>query len=204
MNDTKSFDTENPMTNAHALLKLAAVCGFLGPIVLLTSDLFLGPGSFEWTVGLWTAFMLMIPAVVGFTYLLVAYGSKVALVGGSLAYFGLLAGASMQILFRVYSVLQEQGSTVTIEQLRSTFKLVASTQMIGLTWPLGLILLSIACLTTRAVHIAVPILLVIGAIAFPLGRIAGSTVGVFLSGAAFVIAFGIVGIRLWNISKEWD
>ncbi len=193
------------MPNALPLmLKVAAVCAFLGPLILLASDLLLTTPSFEWTIGLWIAFMLLIPAVMGLTYILAASGSRLAVIGGLIAYFGLVAGASMQVLFRVYSVLEEQGATATIEQLSSTFKLVASTQMIGLGWPLGLILLSIACLTTRAIHIAVPILLVIGAIAFPLGRIAGSTVGVFLSGAAFIIAFGIVGLRLWAISKELD
>ena len=110
----------------------------------------------------------------------------------------------MQVLFRVYAVLQEQGSTATVEQLRSTFKLVASTQMIGLTWPIGLVLFSIACLTTRVVQIAVPILLMIAAIAFPIGRILFSTAGVLISGACFVIAFSIVGMRLWSLSKEMD
>ena len=189
------------------MLKIAAFGAFVGPIVLLLSDLLLGSLtslSFEWTIGLWVAMMLMIPAVIGLTYLLASNGSRLAVFGGSLAFFGLVAGASMQVLFRVYAVLQEQGSTATIEQLRSTFKLVASTQMIGLTWPIGLILLSIACLTTRAVHIGVPILLLIGAVAFPIGRIAFSTAGVLISGAVFVIAFNIIGLRLWSMSKERD
>lgn len=190
---------------AHALslmLKIAAIGAFLGPLVLFCSDLLLRTSTFEWTIGLWIAFMLMIPAVIGLTYILAASGSRLGVIGGFIAFMGLVAGASMQVLFRVYSVLEEQGSTATIEQLRATFKLVASTQMIGLNWPLGLILLSIACLTTRAVHIAVPILLVIGAVAFPIGRIAGSTAGVLISGAVFIAAFSMIGAKLWSISEE--
>ena len=187
------------------MLKIAAFGAFVGPVVLFLSDLLLGSLtalSFEWTIGLWAGFMLMIPGVIGLTYLLASNGSRLAVIGGCFAYFGLIAGASMQVLFRVYSVLQEQGSTATIEQLRTTFKLIASTQMIGLAWPIGLGLLSIACMTTRVVHIAVPILLLIGAVAFPIGRIAGSTAGVLISGAVFIIAFAIVGSRLWSISRE--
>jgi hypothetical protein len=190
-----------------SMLKVAAFGAFVGPVILFLSDLLLGSVlsvSFEWTIGLWVAFMLMIPAVIGLTYLLASNGSRLAIWGGCSAFFGLVAGASMQVLFRVYSVLQEQGSTATIEQLRSTFKLVASTQMIGLTWPIGLILLAIACLTTRVLHIAVPILFIIGAIAFPIGRIAFSTAGVLISGAAFIVAFAIIGMRLWSMSKEMD
>jgi hypothetical protein len=189
------------------MLKIAAFGAFVGPVVLFFSDLLLGSVmsvSFEWTIGLWVAFMLMILGVIGFTYLLVSNGSRLAVIGGCFAYFGLVAGASMQVLFRVYSVLQEQGSMTTIGQLSSTFKLVASTQMIGLAWPIGLVVLSIACLTTRVVHIAVPILLLIGAVAFPIGRIAGSTAGVLISGATFIVAFGIVGMRLWAMSTEMD
>ena len=189
------------------MLKIAAFGSFVGPLILFLSDLLLGSVlsvSFEWSIGMWIAFLMMIPAVIGLTYLLVSNGSRLAMVGGCFAFVGLVAGASMQVLFRVYAVLQEQGSTAAIEQLRSTFKLVASTQMIGLTWPIGLVLLSIACLTTRAVHVAVPVLLLIGAIAFPIGRIAGSIAGVLISGACFVIVFGIVGMRLWSISKEMD
>ncbi len=189
------------------MLKIAAFCSFVAPVILFLSDLLLGSVmnvSFVWTIGLWVAMMLMIPAAIGFTFLLVSSGSRLALVGGCLAYFGLVAGASMQVLFRVYAVLEEQGSKAAVEQLQSTFKLVTSTQMIGLTWPIGLVLLSIACLTTRVVHIAVPILLLIGAVAFPIGRITGSTAGVLISGATFILAFAIVGMRLWSISKELD
>ena len=188
-----------------SMLKIAAFCSLVGPVILFFSDLLLGSLSalsFVWTIGMWVAMMLMIPAVIGLTYLLASNGSRVGLVGGCFAFFGLVAGASMQVLFRVYSVLQEQGSTAAIEQLRSTFKLIASTQMIGLTWPIGLVLLSIACLTTRAVHVAVPILLLIGAIAFPIGRIGFVTAAVLLSGAVFIIAFGLIGMRLWALSKE--
>lgn len=189
------------------MLKVAAFGAFVGPAILFFSDLLLGSTavvSFEWTIGNWAAMMLMIPAAIGLTFLLASSGSRLAMVGGCFAFFGLVAGASMQVLFRVYAVLEEQGAMATADQLRSTFKLVASTQMIGLTWPIGLILLSIACLTTRVVNIAVPILLTIGAIAFPIGRIAGSRAGVLISGAAFIFAFGIVGLRLWAISKEMD
>ena len=192
----------------RTFLKIAAVCAFIGPVILLASDLLLvnaalhwGPGSFEWTIGLWVAMLLLIPAVFGLTFLLTAVGSKLAYVGGILAFFGLIAGASMQVLFRVYSVLAEQGAEPTIRQLQSTFKLVASTQMIGLPWPIGLLLLSIACFTTRTFHAAVPICLAIGGIAFPIGRIGFVYPAIILSGAAFIAAFWLIGLKLWKVGN---
>jgi hypothetical protein len=175
-------------------LKIASVCGVAGTIILLLSDLFLiATGRmFEWTLGLWLAFLLIIPAVLGFTYHLVAKGSRLAYVGGASAFFGLMAGASMQVLFRVHAVLLEQGADAAVTQLRGTMKLVATTQMIGLTWPLGLILLAIANLMVDRGRWLISVLFAIGAVAFPIGRIAGSNAGVIISGLVFVPAFYLV------------
>ena len=186
------------------LLTIAAVCAFAGPILILISDIFrIATGRmFEWSIILWLAFVVMIPAVIGLTWSLAAAGSRLAYPAGAFAFFGLMAGASMQVLFRVYAVLVEQGSMQTVEQLRSTFKLVASTQMIGLAWPLGLLLLAVSYYLVRR-SLVVPLLLVAGAISFPIGRIAGSEIAVIISGLTFIVAFGIVGKQLWERSSEF-
>ena len=179
-------------------LWIAAVCSMVAPLLLLGSDLFrYATGrDFEWTLGLWFAFLLFIPAVIGFTYLLVSSGSRLALLGGASAFFGAMAGASMQVLFRVHAVLAEQGDIQTVERLRASFKLVATTQMIGLTWPLGLILLSISLLLLDRSRWLTSLLLTAGAIAFPIGRIAGSPAAVVISGVFFVGAFGLIAKHL--------
>lgn len=183
-------------------LRIAGVCGVVGAALLLGSDLMLlATGrAFEWTIGLWLAFFLIIPAVLGFSYHLASRGSRLAYIGGSSAFFGCMAGASMQVLFRVHAVLLEQGSTAAVEQLRGTMKLVATTQMIGLAWPLGLILLAIANLMVDRSRWLISVLFGIGAVAFPIGRIAGSTLGVVISGLVFVAAFALVAKLL--IRKE--
>ena len=183
-------------------LRIAGVCGVVGTILLLAIDLFLMTTGrmFEWTIGMWLAFLLIIPAVLGFTYYLASRGSRLAYVAGAFAFFGCMAGASMQVLFRTHDVLLEQGSTTVVEQLRGTLKLVASTQMIGLTWPVGLILLAIANLMVDRSRWLISVLFGIGAVAFPIGRIAGSTAGVLISGAVFVAAFYLIARLL--IRKE--
>lgn len=181
-------------------LKIAGVCGIVGTILLLGIDLVLITTGrmFEWSIGMWLAFLLMIPAVLGFTYYLASRGSRLAYVAGGFAFFGLMAGASMQVLFRVHAVLLEQGSTAVVEQLRGTLKLVATTQMIGLTWPIGLILLAIANLMVDRSKWLISVLFAVGAVAFPIGRIAASTAGVLISGLVFVIAFFLIGKLLMS------
>src|SRR5687767_11175944 len=186
------------------LLRTAAVCALAGPILILVSDIYriATERMFEWSIILWLAFVLMIPAVIGLTWSLAAAGSRLAYPAGAFAFFGLMAGASMQVLFRVYAVLVEQGSMQTVEQLRSTFKLVASTQMIGLAWPVGLLLLAISYYLVRR-SLVVPMLLVGGAISFPIGRIWGSEIAVIIRGLRVIAAFGIVGKQLWQSSGEF-
>lgn len=184
--------------STHQLLTIAGLCSIFAPILLLGIDLYLliTGRSFEWSIGMWLAFVLFVPAVIGLTYHLVSNGSRLALAGGLLAFFGAMAGASMQVLFRTHAVLLEHGSAGTVEQLRGTFKLVASTQMIGIAWPIGLILFSVAIILQDRTRWLTSLLLIAGAIAFPIGRIAGSQAAVFLSGAFFVLAFGMIGLEL--------
>ena len=181
------------------MLQIAGVCSVAAPVLLLITDLsrIFADTDFVWTIGMWISLMLLIPTVLAFTYLLSQNVNRLALLGGALAYFGLMAGASMQVLFRVYAVLREQGAAGTVGQLGSTFKLVASTQMIGIAWPLGLLILSLICFRLRSVSFIVPLLLLIGAIVFPIGRIGDLAVAVLISDAAFVIGFGLLAPRLF-------
>lgn len=185
------------------MLRIAAVAAFLAPPILLLSDLmhiFVGY-DFQWTIGLWVAMLLMIPAVIGLTYMAASRGSGLAIPAGCFAFFGLVAGASMQVLFRVHAVLDEQGQTQAVAALRQTFKLIASTQMIGLAWPIGLLLFAIASLRAWPGNYLLPALFLIGAISFPVGRIGFVQPAVLLSGAVFVVLFAIIGKKLFALAE---
>ena len=193
------------MSNVKSrFLQIAGFGAFVGPILIVVADslhIFAGQ-AFLWTILLWLAFVLFIPGILGLTYLAARGGSMLAIVGGVLAYFGAMAGASMQVLFRVHAVLDEMGDAATVERLRGTFKLVASTQMIGLPFPLGLILLAIAYARYGSDSFVRPILLILGAIFFPIGRIAGAEWAVLASGILFMVVFMSVGRQLFAAANE--
>lgn len=182
----------------HPFIKIAGVCSIIAPLVLIAGDLLMFAGGlmFEWTITLWLAFVLLIPAVFGLTFILFENGSRLALIGGISTFVGLTAGASMQTLFRVYAVLIERGAEQTVELLRGTFKLVAATQMIGIFFPVGLLLLAGSLFRNKIFHPALPFLFALAAILFPIGRIAGVAAAVFASGFLLFAAFGLVG---WQI-----
>ena len=185
----------------HSFIKIAGVCSILAPTVLLIGDLLpaIGDLRFEWTIALWLAFVLFVPAIFGLTFLLYENGNRLALIGGMMAFFGAMAGASMQVLFRVYAVLAERGVDQAAELLRGTFKLIATTQMIGIFFPIGLILLAISIYRSRIFNPAIPFLLAGGAILFPVGRIVGLMPAVFGSGVLLLAAFGLIG---WHILSK--
>jgi hypothetical protein len=122
---------------------------------------------------LWLAFVFFVPAILGLTYLIATYGSRLALLGGALTYFGVMAGAGMQVLFRVWAILEEKGSPQTIELLQGSTKLIALTQMIGISFPIGLLILAVCLLWNRVVSPFVVLVFAAGAILFPVGRIGG-------------------------------
>lgn len=180
------------------MLIIAAVTAFAGPMFILGSDLIniFGGYKFAWTIGLFLGFAMLLPPVVGLTYVAAKTGSKIALVAGCFAFFGLVAGAGMQALFRVHAVLEEQGNMDAVMQLRQTFKLIASTQMIGLTWPIGLILFAFVSRKVWPGNFLVPVLFLIGAISFPIGRVFFVDAAVIISGIVFLILFPLIGKRL--------
>lgn len=182
----------------HPFIQIAGVCSILAPLTLIIGDLLRITVDlmFEWTIALWLAFVLFVPAIFGLTVVLFNRGSRLALIGGASAFFGAMAGASMQVLFRVYAVLDERGAEQAAELLSGTFKLIATTQMIGIFFPIGLILLAISTYRSKIFNPAVPFLLALGAVLFPVGRIGGFAAAVLGSGVLLLASFGLIG---WQI-----
>lgn len=185
----------------HPFIRIAAVCAILAPLVLLAGDLLLiiGERRFEWTLVLWLSFVLFVPAIFGLTYVAYDSGNKLALIGGASAFFGAMAGAGMQVLFRVYAVLDGTGAGQATELLQKTMKLIATTQMIGIFFPIGLILLSISLYKNHIFNRLIQLLLILGAILFPIGRIGGFAIAVIGSGMFLTAAFGLIG---WHIITQ--
>jgi hypothetical protein len=71
--------------------------------------------------------------------------------------------------------------------------------MIGIFFPIGLIMLAISIFRSKIFNAATPFLLVGGALLFPVGRIAGIVPAVIGSGALLFAAFGLIG---WHIITQ--
>jgi hypothetical protein len=183
--------------------RIAGICCITAPSLMLAADLLqLGGLKFEFTLVLWLAFVFFVPAILGLTYLLVKNGSRLAILGGAAAFFGAMAGASMQVLFRVWAVLEEKNSPQTIELLKGSGKLIATTQMIGIFFPLGLLILAACLYRNRIVSLLVVLIFAAGAILFPVGRIGGFWWAFIGSDILLLAAFALVGRKI--ISADFD
>jgi hypothetical protein len=193
------------MKTKHPFVQIAGVCSFLAPLTMFFADSLLTATAmmFEWSIILWLAFVFFVPAIFGLAFVLYENGNRrIALAGGASAFFGAMAGASMQVLFRVYAVLNEHGAAQSVELLRGTFKLIAATQMIGIFFPAGLILLAIGIFRSRIFNPAIAFLLASGAVLFPVGRIGGFTFAILGSGVLLLAAFGLIGLQILRRKNE--
>jgi hypothetical protein len=180
-------------------MRIAGICSIIAPVVMLGADLLqIGGLRFEFSLALWLAFVFFVPAIIGLTYLIASHGSRLALLGGASAFFGAMAGASMQVLFRVYAVLDEKNSPEAIELLQKTLKLIATTQMIGIFFPLGLLILAFCLYRKQVVNPLLILVFIFAAILFPVGRIAGFWWAFIGSDILFIAAFGILGWRMFS------
>ena len=187
------------MKTGKLFFRIAGICSITAPLLMLAADLIgFGGMRFEYTIVLWLAFVFFVPAITGLTYLAASYGSRLAILGGAAAYFGAMAGASMQILFRVYAVLEEKNSPQIVEVLKGTLKLIATTQMIGLFFPLGLVALAFCLYRYRIVSPATVLVLTFAALLFPVGRIGGFWWAITGSDILMIVAFTLIGRRLFS------
>lgn len=181
------------------LLRFAGVCAICAPLFLALGDMLRDEHgmTFNATLALWISFVFFVPAIWGLTYLAARRGgTTLASIGGVLAFFGAMAGATMQAMFRVWAVLWESGSPQVVEQLRNTFKLVLTTQMIGIAYPVGLLVLVVGLLRSRSAPPAIAASLALGALCFPVARIAGLSAAFILGDLFMCIAFIAIGLRL--------
>lgn len=188
----------------NKFLRIAGLCAMLAPLPLLAGDVMqiVGGMNFEWTIALWLSFVLFVPAVFGLAYLVARGGSRLGLWGGAVAFAGCMAGASMQVLFRVWAVLGETNSTEAVALLQGSRKLIVSTQMIGILFPLGLLILAASIYRSRAASPLAALLLAGGALLFPVGRIAGVTFALLGGDLLLLAAFVMIGGRLLSARAD--
>ncbi|MFN2509730.1 MAG: hypothetical protein ABR589_13290, partial [Chthoniobacterales bacterium] len=107
----------------------------------------IGGFDFEWTVVMWIAFVLFVPAVLGIVHLLRNRADYLGLLGGAFCIVGLMAGAGMMTIFRLNAVLIAGGERRLAPAIQSAFKanpaLPLTIFVPGFLFALGFIVLAV-------------------------------------------------------------
>jgi hypothetical protein len=202
--------TRQPQNDRRRII--AGVSLIAAPLLLLAGDLAeIGAGSTAaWYVMGKLAFAVFVPAILAIVHLLRARADRTGLAGGGLAIVGSMAGAS---IFTVAMVDRAMGGAAIDESAARAveqslvdgrvFEYVIMYPLPGLAFPIGLLVLSVGLLRAKVVSPAAAVLLALGAILFPVGRIGDVAAAVVGSGAALTAGMGSIGLRVLGRANGW-
>ena len=158
----------------NSLFPVAKACAVFAPVLLLAGDLFhlARSGSVLWTILLWLAFVLFLPALAGLVIAIHVRSPAIAIAGGIFALIGTLAGASMQSFFRALIVLRSASYGDAATFLASHSMIAPTILAPGIFFPIGLLVLSGGIFHARVAPVWVAATLAIGAALFPIGHAA--------------------------------
>lgn len=181
---------------------LFALGMILGPTLMLVGDLhrILGGDAeiFRFSIYLQLSMPLFLLAVLGIVAELRPVADRAGLAGGVIAGFGVFVGTAMQGYFRTaYAAVAavDAAAAQAIEEALTTPLFTAVTFYPGLSFPIGMLVLSLALLATRRAPALLAGLVAAGAVLFPVGRIGGLEWAVLASGGCFLAGLGWLAVR---------
>ncbi len=156
--------------------KVSGVCLIVGPLLLTASTfLWVSPDTL-YAAGLTTmlAFVCFLPATRSIAGLLRERAPRIAVLGGLLATTGCVGGVNFGTAGLHEWVARTAGvSEATMAEIAAVVEsqLFPAIHLFGITFPISMVILSAGLFRTGVVPKWVAIMLGLGAIAFPLGRI---------------------------------
>lgn len=215
----KRMEEANAATYEQMLQKGMAVACFLFPLLYLVSAVYaltnnatfnseagmwIGDQDVEWYRWLAWTWFAMIPAMVGLTRLLKEKKPRLAFWGVAFALIGGLHQVAAHRTEHRLAELREAGFEVfwnTGGMIRSPLDIIGLTVLL---WMIGMIMLGIAGWRTGALPKWVGSLITLGAFAFFLYQGPGGVIQALppiayqVAGLCFLLAFPVVGLKLWR------
>lgn len=161
------------------------------PWVLLLGDILqtTNHSNIAWTIFLAIGFLLFVGGMPAINVLIQDSNPKFRLIINVFLLVGAMAGASMQVFFRVLTILENAKLTEAVEVLSMNPALPLSTMVPGIFFPFGLILLGTALFLSKKYPNWKVILLLMGAILFPVGHAAGNAIALITGDLVLVVAW---------------
>jgi hypothetical protein len=149
---------------------------------------------------------LFVGAALALMHLLRGRADRAGLVCGGMTIFGAVSGAALVTMAFTAWQLDANGMSPAVEaSFRSSFIAAVWYPFPGILFPLGLVTLGITLFVTRAIPRAAAVMIALGGLFFPLGRIPDRQVFELISGGLLLAGMGPVGVRFLRASvAEWN
>lgn len=195
-------------TAAEVRRRGAALCLCGAPALMLAGDAlrYWAGAEWAWLVMFKLAFALFVGAALGLVGLTRGRADGAGLVGGALAVVGCLAGSGIvtanAVLGPVEAAGLDEAATRAVEAAMMKSNVGAYILLFplpGLAFPAGFLVLAYALLRSRAASAAAAVLVALGALLFPVGRIGGVEAAVIGSGLALTLGMSLAALRLLGV-----
>lgn len=196
----------NQTTAVQLQRKLWGVALIGAPLLSGLSSLVRFAGDAQFATGLAQtyAFILMIVSVLGIANLMRDRAPYLSVFGGALALLGAVGGVNYGTALVFQSVAARSGISDTANATITSMMEYDAWPVLnlpGLIFPFSLLILSIGLFRTRSVPTWVAISMVLGAIAFPLGRAIELQIFYLLSDLFLLIPFAYIGLQYISSPK---
>ena len=154
--------------------------------------------------------VLLVPAVLGLMHMLREKEVSLGHVGGALA---LVGGLTFMLFWGVtlmeWQMVREGADSAQMTALLDRFMHTTGTEVFffgGLAFTIGLVVLALGLLRSRAVHWSTAAALVVGAVVLQIGFFVGNEAAYYIVAAAILlVGLGSVGLRvLTETDEEWE
>jgi hypothetical protein len=188
--------------------KIGGACLLAAPLLLLAGDLMrAGAGlRYESLIVMKLSFAFFVAAVLALVHLLRDGADRTGLAGGALAIVGCLAGSGIVTAAMIRLSLETASlGEPTLRAVEDAMQqsgvptFVYLFPLSGLAFSAGLLVLSVGLLRSGVVPAPSAVLLAVGALLFPSGRIPGIEPAVLASSVALAASMGWIG---WRILKR--
>lgn len=151
---------------------------------------------------------LMVGALLGITQLLRRNTDRAGLIAATLVLCGWVISTRIMVVMQLDALLTRGVPGVPADSLQKILQhaplVFGSIFMIGLLFPIGLIVLGITLAVARPIHRGAGVLLAIGGVLFPIGRIGGYEWAVVSADLAIAATFAFIGWQLFTRPELWD
>jgi hypothetical protein len=151
---------------------------------------------------------LMVGTLFGITQLLRRRADRAALTGATLTMIGWVISSRIMVIGQLQAVLATGVPGVPANSLQQIFQhaplVFASIFPIGLFFPIGLIVLGTTMAAARPIHRGAGVLMAIGGVLFPLGRIFDQEWAVVSCDLALAATFALIGWHILTRPEVWS